>query len=109
MTNLKINQEKSTSQDSKVPKWLQGPPPGRAFTELDKIEEAARDGEAEVLATDVARHRPSHRWKTYKKVNRRIAEMEEMHEWIRKKAEKNEDQASQYLDQLEEALNSTIR
>lgn len=108
--NLKKSLEKSTSQDSKIPKWLQGPvPSGRPSTELDAIiEEAQDDPEYQLDARIFAKPRPSDRWKAYKKVKRRIAEMEEMHEWIRKKADEDESEPNRFLDRLEEILNNLV-
>lgn len=108
--NLKKNPEKSTSQDFKTPKWLQGPvPSGRPETELDSmIEEAQDDPDYQLDARVFAKPHPSERWKAYKKVKRRITEMEEMHEWIRKKADEDETEPNRFLDRLEKVLNSLV-
>lgn len=100
------DQEKNTSPVSKkLPKWLQGAPlpSGRSETELDAIEAAAKEGEGEVLIQDVVRHRPPHKWKTMKKVQRRIAEMEELHEFGEKK---DGPEVDDFLDGLEKVANS---
>lgn len=100
------DQEKNISPASKkIPKWLEGAPilPGRAETELDAIEAAAKEGEGEVLIYDVAKHRPPHKWKTMKRVQRRIAEMEELHEFGEKK---DGPEVDNFLDGLEKAANS---
>lgn len=105
MTDHK-DQEKNSSQDSrKIPRWLQGSPilPGRAEMEIDAIEEAAKEGDGEVLIYDVVRHRPPHKWKVVKQVQRRIAEMEELHQLNEKK---DGPEIDQFLDSLEEVANS---
>lgn len=97
------DQEKSTSPDSKkVPKWLQGPvSSGRGEMDIDYLE-------GEGTALDTAPGRPPYRWKTAKRVKRRLAEMEELHEWIRKKADKDETQPNAFLDKLEKVLNDMV-
>ena len=98
-----LSQEKSTLLDSKkIPKWLQGPvPSGRGELDIDCVEE---DG----TALDVVPKKPSYKWKTMKKVKRRLAEMEELHEWIRKKADKDETGPNAFLDRLEGVLNDIV-
>lgn len=101
--NQQANQEKSSFLDSKkIPKWLQGPvSSGRGEMEIDSLEE---DG----TALDTAGKRPPYKWKTAKRLKRRIAEMEELHEWIRKKADKDETQPNAFLDKLENVLNDIV-
>lgn len=99
------DQEKNTSPVSKIPRWLEGPPigSGRVESELDAIEAAARDGEGEVLIYDVVKHRPPHKWKITKQVQRKIAEIEELHELGEKK---DGPEVDQFLDSLEEVANT---
>lgn len=98
-----LSQGKSTLPGSKkIPKWLQGPVSSdRGELEIDYIEE---DG----TALDTVLKKPSYKWKTMKKVRRRLAEMEELHEWIRKKADKDETGPNAFLDRLEGVLNDIV-
>lgn len=54
-------------------------------------------------ARDVTKGKPSHRFKTYRKVQRRLAEAEELHEYMTKRL--SEDRTTVDLDLLEKALN----
>lgn len=97
----------------KIPRWLQqGNSPSlseRPVTEktlrLDALE-----GEGTALHTVTGR--PPFRMRTYKQVKRRLAEMEELHEWIEKKVENQEDlegtEEGQFLDSLEQVLNDMV-
>lgn len=113
--SLNLDLEKNILQNSKIPKWLRAT--GKDFSqrqelEIDALEEAARDGDYDMTAKDTARSRPPYRWKTYKKVKRRLAEMEELHEWIEKKGKEEtktgETKVDGLLDALDSALNSMI-
>lgn len=98
----------------KVPRWLQqGKSPSlseRPVTEkilrLDSLE-------GEGTALDTVASRPPFRMRTYKQVKRRLAEMEELHEWIRKKANNYEDlegtPEGKFLDSLESTLNDIVK
>ena len=99
--------------NSKVPKWLQTT--GKDFSqrqelEIDTLEAAAKEGEYRMSAMDTVRKRPSYRQRTYKKVKRQLAEAEEFFEWIGKKGQKEEETGEQkidnFLDGLENVLNS---
>ena len=111
--NLNLDLEKSILQNSKVPKWLQTT--GKDFSqrqelEIDTLEAAAKEGEYRMNAVDTVRKRPSYRQRTYKKVKRQLAEAEEFFEWIGKKGQKEEETGEQkidnFLDGLENVLNS---
>ena len=111
--NLNLDPEKSILQNSKVPKWLQTT--GKDFSqrqelEIDTLEAAAKEGEYRMNAVDTVRKRPSYRQRTYKKVKRQLAEAEEFFEWIGKKGQKEEETGEQkidnFLDGLENVLNS---
>lgn len=114
--SLNLDLEKNILQNSKIPNWLKAT--GKDFnnrpeTEFDAAVEAAREGEFQLNAKDTAGgYRPTFRQKTYKRVKRRIAEMEELHEWIEKKGQKEvetgETKIDDFLDGLEESLNSMI-
>lgn len=79
------------------------------MTERDEMIEEARDNpDYQLDARDFSKQRPSDRWRAYKKTKRRIAEMEEMHEWIRKKADSDETLPNQFLEGLENVLNSMV-
>lgn len=103
MMNQKKDQEKSTSLDSKkIPRWLQGTvSPGRRELEIDYIE---GDG----TAKNTTKGGVPFRWKVFKRTQRRIAEMEELHEWIEKKHENSSGSTEAYLDSLEKTLNSMV-
>lgn len=120
------NQDQSTFQDfkqgifdaileatHKVPKWLlRGNKPSLSERPVTQklIELDALEGEG--TAKDTAGGRPPFRMRTYKQVKRRLAEMEELHDWIDKKTEKQEDlegtKEGEFLDSLENTLNSMI-
>ena len=87
-------------QNSKIPKWLKAR--GKSFSDRGSlpIDEVEGDG----TALDTAPNRPPYKWRTYKQVKRRIAEMEELHDWIEKKAEATD--LDSFLDTLENTLNS---
>ena len=111
--SLNLDLEKSILQNSKVPKWLQTT--GKDFSqrqelEIDTLEAAAKEGEYRMSAMDTVRKRPSYRQRTYKKVKRQLAEAEEFFEWIGKKGQKEEETGEQkidnFLDGLENVLNS---
>ena len=111
--SLNLDLEKSILQNSKVPKWLQTT--GKDFSqrqelEIDTLEAAAKEGEYRMNAVDTVRKRPSYRQRTYKKVKRQLAEAEEFFEWIGKKGQKEEETGEQkidnFLDGLENVLNS---
>lgn len=106
--SLNLDLEKNILQNSKVPKWLRPTgtlPTGRPELPIDQVEENG-------TALDTAHGRPSLRFRTYKKVKRRLAEMEELHEWIEKKGVKEtttgETHVDDFLDGLEKSLNSMI-
>lgn len=108
MTNPKTNQDPNISLDSKkFPKWLR-PGTGQIPGGYPMTEKIARllelDGDG--TARDTATGKPSQKAVTYKKVRRRIAEMEELHEWIRKK--KCIGKVDSFLDTLEGTLNDMI-
>lgn len=105
MTSPKLDLEKNILQNSKIPKWLRAT--GNSFhdrKELD-IDLASGDADARWIV-----NKPPHRWKVYKKVKRKIAEAEELHEWIEKKGKKEletgETKVDNFLDHLDSALNS---
>lgn len=107
MTSPKLDLEKNILQNSKIPKWLKAT--GNNFHErqhLD-IDDVEEDGDVRSYG-----EKPPFRWKIYKKVKKRIAEMEEMHEWIEKKGKKEletgETKVDNFLDHLDSALNSMI-
>lgn len=113
--SLNLDLEKNILQNSKIPKWLKAT--GKNFSqrqelEIDALEETAREGDYDMTAKDTARSRPPYRWKTYKQVKRRLAEMEELHEWIEEKGKKEtetgETKVDEFLDGLEKSLNSMI-
>lgn len=94
--NHKLNREKSTSLDSKVPKWLQGPP--NLNIDTSAIDLLEGDG----TAKDTARHRPPHKWKTYKKVKKRIKEVEELYDFGEKRV------TDTFLEKFVNTLNSMV-
>ena len=111
--SLNLDLEKNILQNSKIPKWLQTT--GKDFSqrqelEIDTLEAAAKEGEYRMSAMDTVRKRPSYRQRTYKKVKRQLAEAEEFFEWIGKKGQKEEETGEQkidnFLDGLENVLNS---
>lgn len=111
--NLNLDLEKNILQNSKVPKWLQATGKDlsqRQELEIDTLEAAAKEGEYRMSAMDTVRKRPSYRQRTYKKVKRQLAEAEEFFEWIGKKGQKEEETGEQkidnFLDGLENVLNS---
>lgn len=111
--NLNLDPEKSILQNSKIPKWLQATGKDlsqRQELEIDTLEAAAKEGEYRMNAVDTVRKRPSYRQRTYKKVKRQLAEAEEFFEWIGKKGQKEEETGEQkidnFLDGLENVLNS---
>lgn len=95
--NHKLNQEKSTLPGSKkIPRWLEGPPNIKIDTsEIDCLE---GDG----TAKDTARHRPPHKWKTHKKVKKKIKEVEELYDFGEKKV------TDRFLEGFVDTLNSMI-
>lgn len=87
-------------RNSKIPKWLKAR--GRSFSDRGHLE--IDDLEEDGTALDTVPNKPPYKWRTYKQVKRRIAEMEELHEWIEDKAEK--ENLDSFLDTLENTLNS---
>ena len=101
------NQERNTSQECSLPRFLRGEPipPGRPLTAFDELVDRALDGEIDLDARDVAHHRPGHKFATYKKVKKRIAEMEELHELVEKR---EGEEVDSFLEKLEKATNSMV-
>lgn len=103
------SQEKNTFQecDSTLPRFLRGEPisPERPLNALDELVDRALDGEIDLDARDVAHHRPGHKFATYKRTKKRIAEMEELHELVEKKTGEEVDN---FLDKVEGAVNSMV-
>lgn len=86
---------------AKVPKWLK--PTGVNFSQRNFIE-GIDDLEGEGTALNTARSHPPIRWKTFKRVKRKLAEMEELHDWAENK--ESVEKINNLLDGLENALNS---
>ena len=97
---LKIDLVQSILQNSKIPKWLKAT--GKDFSQREALEIDSLEEDGTALNT--ARNRPPYKFKVYKKVKRRLAEMEELHEWIEKKSEQSD--LDDFLDNLESTLNS---
>lgn len=97
----------------KVPRWLQqGKSPSLSEKPVTEKILHLESLEGEGTALDTVTGKPPFRMRTYKQVKRRLAEMEELHEWIRKKADNYEDlegtKEGEFLDSLEEVLNNMI-
>lgn len=104
--SLNLDLVQNILQNSKIPKWLK--PTGQDFSQrpelpIDQVEEGG-------TALDTVRVKPSYRFRTYKKVKRKLKEMEELHEWIEEKGKKEvqtgETKVDDFLDGLENTLNS---
>ena len=104
MKNNPIHQEKNLYPGSniKIPKWLKGPvPKGRNELEIDNVE----DGEGTAL--DLLGG-SSKIYQNFKRAKRRLKEMEELHEWSEKKADKDPEGTGEFLEGMDRALNSMV-
>lgn len=97
---LKTNLVQSILQNSKIPKWLKVT--GKDFSQREALEIDSLEEDGTALNT--APSRPPYKFKVYKKVKRRLAEMEELHEWVEKKSEQSD--LDDFIDNLESTLNS---
>lgn len=113
--SLSENLEKSILQNSKIPKWLKAT--GKNFSqrpelELDMKVAAAQEGSYDLNATDTTKGKPSYRFRAFKKAKRKIAEAEELYEWVERKGKKEvetgETKIDRFLEGLEKSLNNMI-
>lgn len=106
--SLNLDLEKNILQNSKIPRWLQAT--GKDFSQRPDLDIDDSDGNAD--AKWIVGYKPSYREKAYKKAKRKIAEAEELHEWIEKKGKEEtktgETKVDDLLDGLDSALNSMI-